>query len=291
VKARLVVLAAVVALAGCGSDDDGGAGGSTTATGTGSTTTTGTTTENGTTTAPQEEQRLLVYLLRGEKIGAAARAVPESPGVGAAALSELLSGPTAAESDAGLATEIPAGTRLLGLEIDDGVATVDLSSEFESGGGSLSMQARVAQVVHTLTQFSTVQSVAFQLDGEPVDSVGGEGVVVDPPVGRADFEDLAPAILLESPAPGETVTSPFRLLGTSNTFEATFMFQLRDANGNELASGFGTATSGSGERGTFDHEVTFSGASAGAGVLKMFEASAEDGSEIHVVEIPVQISP
>ena len=290
-KARLVVLAAVVALAGCGSDDDGDAGGSTTATGTGSTTTTATTTENGTTTAPQEEQRLLVYLLRGEKVGAAARLVPESPGVGAAALRELLAGPTSAERDAGLATEIPADTRMLGLEIEEGVATVDLSSEFESGGGSLSMQARVAQVVHTLTQFPTVQSVAFWLDGQPVESIGGEGVLVDPPVDRADFEDLAPAILLESPAPGETVAGPFRLLGTSNTFEATFMFQLRDASGNELASGFGTATSGSGERGTFDHEVTFSAGSAGAGVLKMWEASAEDGSEIHVVEIPVQISP
>jgi germination protein M len=289
VKARLVVLAAVLALAGCGSDDDGDVGGTTAATGTGSTTT-ATTTENGTTTAPQEEQRLLVYLLRGEKVGAAARSVPESPGVGAAAMRELLAGPTAAERDAGLATEIPAGTRLLGLAIADGVATVDLSSEFESGGGSLSMQSRVAQVVHTLTQFPTVHSVAFELDGEPVDAIGGEGVVVDPPVDRADFEDLAPAILLESPAPGETVSSPFRLLGTSNTFEATFMFQLRDASGNELASGFGTATSGSGERGTFDHEVTFSAASAGPGVLKMWEASAEDGSEIHVVEIPVQIS-
>ena len=31
---------------------------------------------------------------------------------------------------------VPAGSQLLGLTIDDGVATVDLSSEFESGGGS-----------------------------------------------------------------------------------------------------------------------------------------------------------
>jgi hypothetical protein len=291
VKAHLVVLAGVLALAGCGSGDDGSAGGSTAATGTGPGTTAGTTTKNGTTTAPQEEQRLLVYLLRGEKVGAAARSVPASPGVGAAALRELLGGPTAAELDAGLATEIPSGTRLLGLEIEAGLATVDLSREFESGGGSLSMQARVAQVVHTLTQFPTVESVAFRLDGEPADAIGGEGVVVDPPVDRADFEDLAPQILLESPAPGETVRSPFRLVGTANTFEATYMFALRDASGRELASGFGTATSGSGERGTFDHEVTFDAESEGAGVLKMWEASAEDGSEIHVVELPVQISP
>ena len=32
-------------------------------------------------------------------------------------------------------TDIPDGTKLLGLSIKDGVATVDLSAEFESGGG------------------------------------------------------------------------------------------------------------------------------------------------------------
>ena len=55
---------------------------------------------------------------------------------------------------------IPAGTRLLGLSIAGQIATVDLSSEFESGGGATSVLGRLAQVVYTLTQFPTVTSVS-----------------------------------------------------------------------------------------------------------------------------------
>ena len=67
-----------------------------------------------------------------------------------------------------MSSAIPAGTRLLGLTIKDGVATVDLSSEFESGGGSASATIRLGQVVYTLTQFPTVKSVVFQIDGRTV---------------------------------------------------------------------------------------------------------------------------
>ena len=71
-------------------------------------------------------------------------------------MEDLLAGPNPLEARAGVTTVIPAGTRLLGLTISKGVATVDLSSEFESGGGSASMFARLAQVACTLDQFPTL---------------------------------------------------------------------------------------------------------------------------------------
>ena len=291
-NARLVLCACALVLAGCGSGDDGttAAPADTAATTTGSTTTT-TTTAPGETADVAEPQRLQVYFLRGEKIGVGARYVPETAAVGAEAMRALLQGPTAEEQDAGLATEIPSGTRLLGLDIAGGVATVDLSEEFASGGGSLSIQARVAQVVHTLTQFPTARSVAFRLEGEPVDALGGEGLVLSEPVDRSDFEDLAPQILVESPAVGETVRSPLRILGTANTFEATFMVALLDSTGRELARDFVTATSGTGERGTFDKELPFGADVPFDATVKVWEASAEDGSEINIVEIPVPVEP
>jgi germination protein M len=290
VKSRLVViLAALALLAGCGSGDEEttvAAPGETTATTTGSTTTAPTETGD-----VAEEQRLQVYFLRDEKIGVGARRVPETPAVGAEAVRALLEGPSDEEGTAGLTTAIPSGTELLDLEISDGVATVDLSEEFASGGGSLSIQARVAQVVYTLTQFPTVRSVAFRLEGEPVEALGGEGLVLTEPVDRADFEDLTPQILVESPAVGETVGTPLRITGTANTFEATFMVALLDASGRELARDFVTATSGSGERGTFDKELPFGAEVPFAGTVKVWEASAQDGSEIHIVEIPVDVEP
>jgi len=276
-----LLLAVALALAGCGASEEApGPAAPPETTGAGETL-----------PPPAETSDVVVYFARGEQVGPAHRVVEETPPVGTAALEELLAGPTLLEQEAGLGTVIPEGTELLGLTIEDGVATVDLSREFESGGGSLSMRMRIAQVVHTMTQFPTVERVAFRLGGEPVDAIGGEGVIVSPPVGRADFEDLAPAILLESPAPGDVVTSPLELRGTANTFEATFMYRLEDGAGNVLVETFATATSGSGTRGTFDVTAPFALGTPGAGRLVVYESSAEDGRPIHVVEIPVTLEP
>jgi germination protein M len=173
---------------------------------------------------------------------------------------------------------------LLGLSIADGVATVDLSGSFAEGGGSLSMQARVAQVVYTLTQFPTVERVAFRLDGQPVEAIGGEGVLVDPPVGRADFEDVTPVILVEEPTFGATAGRPLRISGTANTFEATFVAEVKAADGSVLAGQIVTATSGSGDRGTFEATIPFSG---NAAALVVYAPNADDGDRQHEVEIPL----
>ncbi len=204
-------------------------------------------------TASGDQVDALVYLTRGEQVGVGGRRVEVVGGaVARASMEALLEGPTALEAAAGLATQIPAGTSLLDLAVQDGVATVDLSGAFDDGGGSLSMQLRVAQVVHTLTQFDTITAVGFRIDGEPVQAVGGEGVLVDPPVGRADFEGVAPQVLLETVWPGAVVSSPIPFAGTANTFEATVLWRVERPDGSTVGEGFVTATSGTGTRGTFD---------------------------------------
>jgi Sporulation and spore germination/Immunoglobulin-like domain of bacterial spore germination len=278
----LSLCVAVLALAGCAGGDDDAAP------------TSPTTTASGTTSTPTETSGeamtpLRVYFVRLERMGAAGREVQATPAVGAAAVRELLAGPTADDRSAGLQSEIPSGTKLNGLTIDNGVATVDLSRAFQSGGGSTSMQLRVAQVVYTLTQFRSVKRVRFRIDGEPVDAIGGEGVVVDPPVSRGAFEDQTPAILVESPTPGSVVTSPLRVRGTANTFEATLNLRLLDGSGKVLYDNFTTATSGSGTRGTFEQTIPFTISKDGPGTLVAYEHSAADGSEINVVRIPVEL--
>ena len=156
------------------------------------------------------------------------REIPKTQAVGAAALNALLAGPNDAELGArpAMYTAIPEGTRFLGLRIEGGIATVNLSREFESGGGSASVLGRLAQVVYTLTQFPTVQGVRFELDGEPVEVFSGEGVVLSEPVGRDDYYDQLPTIFVDRPAWGGVLANPARVVGLANTFEATFQVRI-----------------------------------------------------------------
>jgi hypothetical protein len=255
----------------------------------GSTSTTGTrpATTSAADTAPTTS--VAVYYLRDGRLSPVRRTIEATPAVARAALTELLDGPTDEETSSGLSTAIPAGTHLRDLSLADGVATVDLGGTFDDGGGSASMLGRVAQVVATLTRFPTVERVAFRIDGEPVTTLGGEGVAVDPPVDRTAIEGQTPQILVESPLPGDTVRSPIRLRGTANVFEATVSIDVRDANGALLERTFTTATSGTGTRGTFDAEIPLAGRTGPVTVV-LYESSAEDGRPLHTVELPVDLA-
>lgn len=221
------------------------------------------------------------------------REIPKTPAVGAAAMRELLAGPNAKELGArpAMYTTVPTGTELLGLSISNGVATVNLSREFESGGGSASMLGRLAQVVYTLTQFSSVDKVTFQLDGQPVTVFGGEGVVLDAPVGRSDYHDQLPAIFVDRPAWGAALGNPGRVSGVANVFEAAFRVQIVSADGGILVDKQVTASCGTGCWGTFSTSLDYTVGKAQWGTLRVFEPSAKDGSPINVTRYPVWLTP
>lgn len=234
-----------------------------------------------------ETLRVLVYMVRGEEIGASARQIAYTQDVATAAMTLLLEGPDDEDDDSGLSSEIPPGTELLNISLNNGTLTVDLSSGFTGGGGSASMLMRLAQVVHTGTQFDSVDDVQIMIDGEYVEAIGGEGVIIDEPMSRDDFEDQAPAILIESPAPHETVGSYIRLRGTSNTFEANLQIEIVGPSGDVIYQDYATASSGTGTRGEFDLTIPVEYSGSGIGSIRMFEHSAQDGERVNVVTIPV----
>lgn len=233
-----------------------------------------------------ETVTVLVYFLSGEKLATAERTLPATRAVGKAAMNALCGGPNSFEKAAGLASSVPDGTELLGIDVKDKVATVDLSGEFTSGGGSLSMMTRVAQVVYTLTQFTTIRAVLFHIDGEPVEAIGGEGIIVASPQRRADWEDFEPVIFVERPGVGATVGSPVVISGRAAVFEATIQLEVLDADERPLAKGFTTATMGAPERGRFRERLAYAGG-ASEGFVVAYEASMEDGSRLHEVRVPV----
>ncbi len=288
---RMSVAPLLVALAllgsTCGGDDDStDPEGSSTSTPTGDATTT-TAADTGTTSAPALTD-VLVYFLRDEKVAVVRREVADDGAPAQAALQALLEGPNDEEAALGFETTIPDGTALNGVVIEDGTATVDLTSSYDDGGGTSSITSRLASVVFTLTQFPTVDGVLFELDGEPVTEFSGEGFLLDGPVDRADFEYSTPLILVEGPAPGDVVTSPLTITGSNNTFESNVVFRLEDSSGAVLAEGYTTGTGGMGTMGPFEGSLEFDPGAETSGTLVVYESSARDGTEINVTEVPVR---
>ena len=96
-----------------------------------------------------------------------------------------------------------------------------------------------------------------------------------------------PAIVVKQPASGDEVASPVTISGTADVFEATVHVRILDSGGLEVAARFTTATCGSGCRGEFSTELSFFVEQTQDGTIEVFEQSAEDGSAINVVTVPV----
>lgn len=232
---------------------------------------------------------LKAYFDHAEKMQPVARTVPFTTAVLRASIEQLLKGPTAAEAKAGIHTQIPKGTKLRGVKLAGGVAAVDLSEQFASGGGTLTMTNRLAQVVYTATQFMSVDAVVFEIEGKKVEVFGGEGIMLEGPQIRGDYEDSTPAILVDTPAWSGSVHRPLTAAGTANVFEAAFRLQVLGAGGQVLLDTPVKASSGTGTRGTWSI-VNAKALPLGAARLRVFSDSAKDGSPTNVVEVPITIT-
>ncbi|MGI9018068.1 MAG: GerMN domain-containing protein [Euzebya sp.] len=158
-------------------------------------TTTGSSTDSplpGSSGGGEGRQVTVFFVADGTWAAGVQRTIPGSSDVAANTIRALLAGPTPVETAEGLSSSIPADTLLLGISIRDGLASIDLSQEFENGGGSFNILSRLAQVTYTLAQFPTVDAVAFRLDGQPVTVFSGEGVELGHPVRPQDYTSLLP---------------------------------------------------------------------------------------------------
>ncbi|MFW5905164.1 MAG: GerMN domain-containing protein, partial [bacterium] len=209
-----------------------------------------------------------------------------------ASIESLLDGPTADEANSvpAVTTQIPAETELHSIDIDDDLATVDFSGEFGAEEGTVSASMRVAQVVFTLTRFSTIDSVQFRQDGQAVDVRVDNGAIVSGPVDRSDFLDFQAAISVETPTYGGPAPDPLRVTGMAAVFEATFQFALTDADGVIIEEGTAMSTSGVGW-GSFDFTIDYDVDRTQRGALIVWTDSARDGSQIDVREYPVFLQP
>ena len=213
-------------------------------------------------------------------------------GVATSALTELLAG---TPRYLGIERPFPSGTRLLGLRLDAGTATVNLSREAlgAASGDGYALQA----LVWTATQVSQVRRVVVEvegrnagvLDGQPLSGLLGVGAG-----GRQLVRDRAARvapILLAEPAPRAPVEGARVVVkGQARIASGTVGLRLRDLSGRVVSQSYAALPS------TAPSWATFSGALSFVPPPKpqlwtaeAFESSPTDASVTYSVAVPVWV--
>lgn len=97
------------------------------------------------------------------------------------AINSLVTGPKVNEREKGVYTEIPVGTEIISIKELPDKAIINLSSEFETGGGTDSLYKRLYQLIKTARRNSDVP-VYLYIEGERADVIGGEGIMLSQPL-------------------------------------------------------------------------------------------------------------
>ena len=97
------------------------------------------------------------------------------------AIKELVNAPTKWEKSKGFSSEIPQGTKVLSVRESSDSIMIDLSSNFEAGGGTESTVYRIKQVIKT-AKANTSLPVYLYINGKQANVVGGEGIMIKQPL-------------------------------------------------------------------------------------------------------------
>ncbi|MCA1991652.1 MAG: GerMN domain-containing protein [Coleofasciculus sp. S288] len=141
---------------------------------------------------PPTEERVQVYWLNNvnNKIEVVPNAIAledadEPSEILEGAFKQLLAGP----ADPAFTSTIPKGTKLREVALEPDGVHVDLSKEFTDGGGSASMTGRVAQVLYTASTLDPGAKVWIEVEGKPLEVLGGEGLMLEQPLTRETFDE------------------------------------------------------------------------------------------------------
>ncbi|MDD4170173.1 MAG: Gmad2 immunoglobulin-like domain-containing protein [Desulfotomaculaceae bacterium] len=248
--------------------------------------------ETGETVPPSQEISVAVYYFKMTSDDAylvrEVHQVPYTKEVVKAALEELINTDPVTP---GASRLLPPATKIRGITIRDGLATVDFSREvLLANVGASGEVCGIQSIVNTITEIPGIQKVSFMVEGK-VDEQAlnwwGHVGLYQQPFTRDISKVYEPVIWVTSPHPGQKIASPLEIRGTARVFEATVAARLVDAQGKEIAKGFATASEGAPGRGEFTLPLNFQAASPGSGKVEVFWGSPKDGTELDKVVIPI----
>lgn len=104
------------------------------------------------------------------------------------AIKELVSAPSKWEKAKGFTSEIPAGTKILSVRETPNSVMIDLSSNFESGGGAESTYTRIEQIIKTANA-NTSRPTYLYINGRQANVIGGEGIMIKQPLNERSFDE------------------------------------------------------------------------------------------------------
>lgn len=126
-------------------------------------------------------EHICYFYSQGGKLQKTTRELSFEPSV-EHAVTLLLKGPYIAETKKGVYSEIPVNVDLIGIKRENNTIIVNLSSNFGNGGGTQSVNNRIAQLSKTVKYLEPNKKIYLYIDGKEVEYLGGDGVYVKQPL-------------------------------------------------------------------------------------------------------------
>lgn len=95
------------------------------------------------------------------------------------------------------------------------------------------------------------------------------------------------SLSVTAPVPNQSITSPVKVSGSSNFFEAHTSIRVKDGQGKILSQSFATAAGWMDQLYPFATYVSYEKPATANGTVEVYEASAQDGRDVNLISIPI----
>ena len=214
---------------------------------------------------------------------------PYTEDVPKAAIQELLDSTPLTE---GAFKILPSKTKLLGITVTDGLATVNFSKEVLTANvGSSGETLGIQSVVNTLTEIPEIREVSFQVEGL-IDSRTrdwwGHVGLYEQPFKRNLDKVMEPSVWVTHPVIGQTIGVPLLIKGSTLASQGTVISSLLDSSGKTITQKSITIPQGKTGRTDFEMELTFNPTEKGKGTLLVNRLGSGVNNPGGTVKIPIQ---